>query len=73
MLNIMVRMAAAAAECALVTSLVSFGRTRILECAHQHPPAPGIVDIHQPIGPIRTWRPVHERPRDPIGLWPKLT
>ena len=67
-----VMMAMIAIRCASVVSFVSLGSTRLAKCTHQYPPAPGIVDIHQPIGPIRTRRPVHDRLRDAIGLQPKF-
>lgn len=41
----------------------------VYERTHEHPPAPRIVDIDQPVRPIHCGSVIHERLRDAICLW----
>lgn len=54
-------------------SLALFRRARLSESTHEHPSTTGIVDVDQPIRPVRTGRTIHNCLCDPIGLRPKRT
>lgn len=68
----------ASSRCSGFSSIASSLRdsptgTHVRERAHQHAPATGIVDIDQPVRPVRTGRTIHNSLCDPIRLRSKRT